>query len=465
MSDKPNVLVLMCDQMQAGRMGFVDGIAHTPNLDALAGEGVHFTHAVTAQGQCVPARAVFQTGLYAHECGVMINYGFYNHQGRLSGRYAMLGREFADAGYRTAYIGKGHFGVPATELGYAHDGVTDGLKSSDEEARKRGRGHVPPGLRSDYAAADAAVDYLKDYRPDERPLFLMFSTNLPHPPFFREEKFADRFPPDSLPIPKSFYKEDFAGKPPYQRDHVEDGGHGVFEESAVRSMLSDYYSMIAAMDEHFGRVIGEFKRLGLWDNTIVLFFADHGDMMGAHKMLKKGTLPYDELYRIPCIMKLPPGAVAGRRVIDDLVCSVQFPATLLRLAGLEPPPQFRHGDLCEALERQHPPDDEAVFYEHYAAYWGLHPFYAVRTREWKYVRYYGPDATEELYHLASDPDELRNLAEDGASAATRVELAARADEWWRQTDGRDVEYYESDYFRENRHNLESAPWAAPDAPR
>ncbi len=98
MDRPPHVLVLMCDQMQHDRMGFVDGIAHTPTLDRIAREGAHFTNAFTCHGQCVPARAAFQTGRYAHECGVMVNYGFYDHQNRLGPQHLTLGHAFRERG-------------------------------------------------------------------------------------------------------------------------------------------------------------------------------------------------------------------------------------------------------------------------------------------------------------------------------------------------------------------------------
>lgn len=219
----------------------------------------------------------------------------------------------------------------------------------------------------------------------------------------------------------------------------------------MREELAQYYSMIAAMDEHFGAVADQFRRLDLWENTIVLVFADHGDMMGAHKMHLKGTLPYEELYRIPCLLKLPAGQAASRPVIDDLVSSVQLPGTLARLAGIAAE-DLRHGDLCESLAGRERLFEEAVFFEHYSAYWGTHPFYGVHTRHMKYVRYFGEDDTEEMYHLAQDPDELVNVAGNPAYAALQAELAARADQWWARTAGRDLAYYESADFRANRHN-------------
>ena len=452
MAPRPNVLVLMCDQMQASRMGFVDSVAHTPFLDRLAGEGVHFTHAFTCHGQCVPARASFQTGLYPHECGVMAIYGFHGHQARLTAKYQTLGHVFQEAGYQTAYFGKAHFGVPLADLGYQVDGGNYSM--DDGEARQLGLAHVPPALRPNYRACDQACDFLHNWDPDQRPLFMTFSTNLPHPPFFTEPAYADRFDPEHLELPPSFYAETFAAKPPFQQAHAHDGRHGALDENQLRGELAQYYTMIAAMDDHFSRIAQHFRRLGLWDNTLVLFCADHGDMMGAHKMRLKGTLPYDELYRIPCIVKPPAAVRPARRTVDDLVCSVQFPGTLIQGAGLERPAQFKNGSAYDLLFDDSRPAAEGIFYEHYAAYWGIHPFYARRTRTHKYVRYYGlDDACEELYHLAADPDELHNQAANPAYAAVRAELSGQADAWWQATNGRDLAYYEAADFKANRHNL------------
>jgi arylsulfatase A-like enzyme len=453
----PNILVLYCDQMQHDRMGFVDGIAHTPALDALAAEGVHFTHMITEQGQCVPSRAVFQTGRPAHQCGVMVNYGriFGDHAGMLTSKHRTIANVLADAGYQTVYFGKSHLGSKFTELGYETGTEYDGLKVPDEEAERRGIAHVPTGLRRDYVATDDAVAWLRDYTPAERPLLFFFSTNLPHPPFFGEPKYADLFCEADLPLPRSFDAETFEGKPPYQLEHATTGRHGAGDADTVRRTLAKYYSMIAMMDEQSGRVAAEFRRLGLWDDTLVLFVADHGDMMGAHRTRLKGTLPYDEIYRVPCILKPPADVTPARGVVDDLLSSVQLPGTLLRLAAVDVPDSFTGGDFVDALSRDRHPDDERVFFEHYRAYWGLHPFYGVRTRAAKFIRYYGDDDTVEMYDFAKDPDELVNVAGHPEYADLERRLAADADAWWRDTDGRDVDYYESEFFKTNRHNLAS----------
>lgn len=451
MARQPHVLVLMCDQMQAQRLGCIDPVAHSPFLDELADEGVRFSHMVSCHGQCVPSRAGFITGQYPHECGVVVNYGFHGHQNRLSTQHRTLGHRFQDAGYHTAYFGKCHFGIPLEGMGFETARDYDKVAVSDEDVERLGIEDVPKTLRRDYLAAQDAVDYLKSYEPDGRPLFFMFSTNLPHPPFFHDTRHASRFSPEDMTLAESFHAETFSGKPPFQEEHARDGRHGAFDEGPMREEMAQYYSMIAAMDEHMAAVAEQFKRLGLWDDTVVLFFADHGDMMGAHKMHVKGTLPYEELYRIPCLLKPAQGQVAPRSVVDDLVSSIQLAGTLTELAGVDSG-GLEHGSLCDALGRDERPQREAVFFEHYSAYWGTHPFYAIHTRDMKFIRYFGEDDTKEMYDLSEDPHELTNVAGDPRYARVQSELGRRAEEWWKRTGGRDLAYYESDEFKANCHN-------------
>ncbi|HEV2124871.1 MAG TPA: sulfatase/phosphatase domain-containing protein, partial [Chloroflexota bacterium] len=262
-----------------------------------------------------------------------------------------------------------------------------------------------------------------------------------------------------LQLPRSFYEGDLADKPAFQREHSHDGRHGYADsgpaqEARAKAELHRYYTMIANVDALFGEVRDALEAKGMWDGSVVAFTADHGDMMSAHRMRLKGTVPYDEIFRIPFILKLPDGAPAPeRREVDDLAVNVAQPGTLVQAAGLAPPTDFQGGSLVPLLYAPARSDSETVFYEHYGAYWGLHPFRSVRVRdpqrgEWKLARYFGPDAGEaELYDLAADPDELHNRADDAALAQWRAELERRVDEWWQRTGGRDFAYYESPEFK------------------
>ena len=459
---RPNVLILMCDQMQARRLGFVDGIAHTPNLDALAAEGVQFTNAITIHGQCVPSRCAFMTGRSPHECNVMVNYGFHGHSGHLAPHTPTFVREFQKAGYTTAHFGKSHLGAPLRTLGFDVGECLDGAFPAGKEPAERvrlreanlaqgGDGHADSTETKSihYKALEEGLPWLESYQPGEKPLLYMFDTNLPHPPFYWEEEWQDQYKPEDMVLPKSYYEETFEGKPPFLQAHAKGGPHELKNEAQLRLEMAQYYTLIAAMDKACGQIIDIFKQKGMWENTIVLFFTDHGDMMGAHRLRRKGTMPYEELYNIPCLLKLPAGMARKRAVVEDVIVSTDLPGALLELAGLEPPLPFAGSDVARALQRTAPTGQEHAFFEHYAAWWGGHPFYGIRTATMKYVRYYGKEKFEELYDLAKDPDELHNVAQHPTYREQYAKLSAEADGWWQRTGGKGVEFYESDEFKDN----------------
>ncbi len=481
---RPHVVLFICDQLQYQRQGRVDPQAHTPHLDRFAQENVFFTHFHACNGQCVPSRAAMQTGLYPHEAGVMIIYGFHGHTAHLTGEHLTVGHVFRDAGYTTALFGKTHFGAPMAELGYQHGWEGPPGGGGEEGPRPRGAaGGTGGGTRlhnseTDRAIVDRALAFLGAHDPAQ-PLFLTVSIHEPHPPFEVVEAYAELFDEEEMRLPRSFYEDDLAGKPRFQREHAQDGRHGYLDTGAAqaaraRSELRRYYTMIAHVDQLFGEVRSALESKGMWDGAAVAFTADHGDMMAAHRMRLKGTVPYEEIFRIPFVLKLPAGASPPvRREVDDLTANVAQPGTLVEAAGRPVPLEMRGGSLVPLVYRPERPDEETLFYEHYGAYWGLHPFRVVRVRdaergEWKLARYYGPDELlnarqapldggraaqpethwdAELYDLTNDPDELHNLANDPALAEWRAELERRVDEWWQRTGGRDFDYYESDEFK------------------
>jgi arylsulfatase len=454
MAPQPHVLLFICDQLQYQRVGFAGRLdpaaaagqcANTPELDRLAEEGIFYTHVHSSNGQCVPSRASMQTGLYPHEAGVMIIYGFHSHTAHLTPDHRTVGHVLRDAGYTTAYFGKTHFGIPLPDLGY--DYGSEGPRAA----------HTP-NSQTDRAIVNEALGFLREYDAS-RPLFLTVSIHQPHPPFELVARFADDFPPETLRLPPSFTADDLSDKPAFHREHAADGRHGFIaagaeDEARLRVDLQRYLSMTANVDALFGEVRRALEAKGMWGDTATLFTSDHGDMMGAHRMRLKGTIPYDEIFRIPFILKLPEGAPeATRKVVSDLGCNVAQPGTLVEAAGLPVPPDFKGGSLLPSAYRRELPESEQVFFEHYGAYWGLHPFRAVRVRdpergEWKLAKYYGPDQGEvELYDVGADPHEIVNRAHDPALGAWRATLEQRVDDWWERTGGRDFAYYESPAFK------------------
>ena len=427
---RPHVFVFVCDEMQYQRQGAVDPVAYTPNLDRLTGEGVAFTHHYCSYAQCAPSRASLQTGRYPHELGIMINYGCLGHTGRLSSdHHRTVGQVFGEAGYTTAYFGNAFFHRPPAQLGYT--------AGNEHKAR-------PTRSAADRAIVDEALAFLAEHDP-EQPLFLTVSLHEPHSPFELLDAFVNHFPPEAIEVPASYRLDDLATKPPFQRE-LAAGPYGYHDEATLRDELRRYYTMISYVDMLFGELRAALAAKGMWDDSIVAFTSDHGDMMGAHRLRLKNTFPYEELYRVPLVLRIP-GLTPARQSVDDLTVNVSLPGTLIEAAELPLPPEFGGGSLLPAMRRAAPPTGEAIFFEHYGAESGLHPFRAVRTRQWKYINYYGPDQAEELYDLLADPLELRNVAGDPALDAVQADLARQVDAWWAETGGRDFAYYESPAFK------------------
>ena len=441
-----NVILVLTDQMQYRRQGRIDPETSTPHLDALAQEGVDFSHCIVSNPQCTPSRTSLLTGLHPHEAGVMTNYGFFEHSAHVDESHDTVGMAFSRAGYRTAYFGKSHLGYPLQQLGYDvvndHGGTVGGLAEVDVEITRD------------------ACNFLRS-RDRDRPYFMTVSFHEPHPPF----ELVEGFVPDqeTFARPGSF-EDTLEGRPEFQRRRQQ-SDEGSMHDDLYDDEVRRYLSMIGHVDSLVGELAALVRDLGEWDDTVVLFTSDHGDMMGAHGIRLKGTLPFDELFRVPLVVK----SVDGRdsAVVDELVSNVAVPATLLDLAGV-PRTGVWHArsalpmpSLTEGAEPTDP-GSEMVFAQHYAAYWGVHPFRLVRTRDWKLVNHYGDVQELELYDLRSDPDETVNVADDPEHKEVVAALGQDFERWWQATGGRDVAYYESDGFRRNgAHDLlqDNVKWA------
>lgn len=418
MADRPNVLLICTDQQQARALGVEDETFRTPNLDRLADRGVRYTGCYTTSPQCSPARSSLVTGQFPHQTGLYSLWGGYGAP--LDTELPSVGRQFRDAGYHTAYIGKWHLGGDDTEGHLAAMGW-------EETRNVHPVANPPEGTPADTTTRDETITFLSEY-DGEDPFFLTASFNLPHPGFYEDPGFADQFDREDVPLPESF-DDDLADKPAFHRERAAELD---LDEETVRDMRYKYRTMTSRVDDHVGRILDELDAQGLRDDTVVVFTSDHGDMQGAHRLSLKGVIAYEEILRVPLLVDVP-GRDTRRDVIPDLVSWAAIPGTLLDAAGL-PFDAFEGGSVLPALDRDVPPDDERVFFEHKAAYWGHHPYRGIRTREWKYVENMRDD-TDELYHIAEGPHELHNLSGNEAYADTEARLRDEVYQWWEQTGG------------------------------
>jgi arylsulfatase A-like enzyme len=235
----------------------------------------------------------------------------------------------------------------------------------------------------------------------------------------------------SIELPANL-RDTFAGKPPYQPDRMwpfHDTGH--MSDDDWRRSHAFYRGFVTMLDRALGEVLAALKRSGLRDNTLVIFLADHGDMNGAHNRFDKGPYCYDEILWIPLLIRAPG---VRHREVSRHVSSIDLNRTLTEWMGLEPDrPNLDSRSLFPLMERGDEgwdgPDQAFYRYEWYNGLWfGIR---CVRTPQFKYS--FNPAGPDELYDLAKDPGELRNLAETPEHTAVQRDLQARLLEHLRST--------------------------------
>jgi choline-sulfatase len=414
---RPNVVLLVSDQHQGRALGTVDESFSTPALDSLAADGTLFGRCYCTLPQCSPSRSTLVTGQYPHQTGVhtLSNWGPYE----LDPDAPSVGRAFREAGYETVWSGRWDLGAETLhDLGWRRTRNVDVTGSPGKEGRDR----------DDLTVAES-TDFIRHHANDDQPFFLTAAFNLPHPDFFEDEAFADRYDREAVSLPESF-DDDHADKPAFHAERAE-GTESRMTVEECREIRYRYRTMVSRVDDYVGRIVDALREAGVYEETIVAFTADHGDMQGAHGLNKKGVIAYEELLHVPLILRVP-GREGG--TVSDLVSQVGLPATLLDAAGIDAPEGFEGESFLATLSGEPSPTREAVFFEHKYAYWGHHPYRGVRTPDWKFVEYLDGDGAE-LYHLAEDPHELTNLAGDADYEGVESRLRSAVADWWTEAGG------------------------------
>ena len=410
---KPNVLFIIADQWRAQTLPMAGDLdLKAPNLARLGAQGVHFTRAYTSDPVCTPARASMLTGKFPHACRMPHN----DLQLPLDER--CIGDQLKQAGYSTGYIGKWHLDGEE-KPGFVPSGP-----------RRRGfdywaafnRGHnyfdstyfrdTPEPLRDsgfepDYQTA-LAVDFIRKNK--KNPFCLYLSWGPPHTP---------RNPPSrtrGLYSPASF--------------HLRSNVPASYEAQA-RQGHAGYYGLCSALDENIGRLLGALDENGLAEDTIVVFTADHGDMLGSHGREYKGVA-YEESARIPFLMRYPralPGGVNN----GTLVSMVDYMPTLLSMCGVAIPQGVQGQDLSQLILTGSGKRPESIYCEGQLSSEG----------EWRMVvRGYDKLVVDaklqptHFFNLAEDPYELENLLENKSQLRRVDELTAVLKSWMHRTGDR-----------------------------
>jgi arylsulfatase len=421
-----NVLLITNDQLRADCLGAMGNrVIRTPNLDRLAAEGTIFEQYYAQCPQCVPSRAAMHTGRYPHVNRTPSN------SFRLPDTELTLATILGKQGYTTAVIGElplaptnllaGFQQVAAGFTEYQAALLTAGytLKGVAHAAAVKKEFQAVPAPWPDEVDESAffagrAIDFLRAHR--DKPFFLHVNYRRPHHPFDPPAPFDTMY--SGAAFPASHKREgEMKNKPPGQQKFIETSiGFDLrtLTESDLNRIKSYYYGMISENDKYIGKILDHLRESGLQDRTLVIFNADHGEMLGDHGLLYKGGFMYDEVVRVPLILRAPGKVAAGKRV-KALAEQIDLAPTVLELLGLEKPAGMQGQSLLTAKPRR-----------------AVHAEFAnikmLRTEDWKLVHYlhapYG-----ELYNLREDPHELQNLYADAGGAKARHEMESALADW------------------------------------
>lgn len=409
MSKRPHILYILSDEHCAFASGYMgDPNLRTPHMDRLAQEGVTFERAYANTPICTPSRGTIFSGRHAHAGPVQHFFDVYKASAPST---ATLLR---DAGYHTAYFGKWHMGVVRDQMSPAVHRNPEAYPEIDYFRRTpeyhRGgfqdwfafelndapfnftyyeQGAVDPIQKEGYQTdllTDMALEYLASY-DKEAPLFLVLSVEPPHFPLEAPASFA-RFDPRALQT-----RPNFADSP------------------SMRQSLAAYYAMVENLDWNIGRFIQGLSNLPRFEqNTLLVYFADHGEFMGSHGVIERKEYPHEESVRIPAILYWP-GQIPAQGRREGLFSLVDMLPTTLGLAGLPVPGYVQGRDFSAACRGQPFSGPSRVLLEmSNNPRWSLDflDWRAIVTERWKYA--YFETGHELLFDLQEDPYELKNLA-------------------------------------------------------
>ena len=372
---KKNIVIINPDQMRADALHHLGNLASsTPALDALAEDGVSFDSCFCQNPVCVPSRCSFMTGLYPHVHGHR-TMGYLLRRGESN-----LFSELKAAGYFTWSNGRGDLiaGQDREWLRKNYDVLYDepGLENGNDEGRgeKDGdnyfsffRGVVDSVdgktlLDNDMIWAKGAVDQIKN-RPKDRPLLLFLGLNAPHPPYRVEQKYIDRIDVSKLP-PRIPSLTESDGKPSMEEGLAKGLRVSTWEEERFDRLRTVYLGMCARVDDIVDMVVGALKEEGIYDDTAIFIFSDHGDYTGDYGLVEKAQNTFEDcLTNVPLIIKPPKGEAIEHGINSNLVEMVDFYATAMDYAHVTPDHDHFGISLRKTIEQKTVQIRDAVFCE------------------------------------------------------------------------------------------------------
>lgn len=422
MNKYPNIVFVLTDDQGCWSLGCTGNREiRTPNIDALAQNGVRFDNFFCASPVCSPARASVLTGRIPSQHGVhdwiRVGSGEKHKDAPVEYLAGITGYTdlLAAAGYVCGQSGKWHLGATAyPQKSYSHWFVTLGGSGTyrDAQVYRDGQLTQTEGYLTDIITDDA-LSFIDRAAADGKPFYLNLAYTAPHSPLVDQHKeeyvryYYDNCTFDDVPQEP---RHPWIQQHPIDIQYSESFARGDREYLTVRDLLSGYYAAVQGIDDGVGRVVSKLEELGIRDNTLIIYMSDNGFNCGQHGLWGKGNCSsplnlYDTSVKVPCIFNCP-SLIRSGIVSGSLLSAYDFMPTLLDLTGIVNPEAGSlpgHSFLPELTGEGGGDYREAVtVFDEYG------PSRMVRTKEWKYIHRY-PYGPHELYDLAHDPGERFNL--------------------------------------------------------
>lgn len=467
---KRNILFILTDQHRLSGVGaYGPTVCRTPNLDALARQGVMFQNAYTVCPLCSPARGTIMTGQYPHTHGITSNIEDLGCTIKeLQDHDRLLSRRLLKAGYLTGYTGKWHLGSNRTEIhGYPNRPVlpadvgfqgqnfpghgSGGFRFVEYKAFLNEHGYkhelidwhgrtcqcFKMGILNGDTESTVAhfltnhtLDLIDTFSRQDAPFFIWHNFWGPHSPYYVPQRWYDLY--DGVPIPEwENYRWPAAEMFGVHRTKLHpDAANLTWKD--WEEALRHYYAFVSMIDFEIGRMINCLKEKGLFEDTTIIFCADHGETLGSHGgLMDKGFHHFEETHHIPFIIKSA-GQVQAGKSMSEFVSLADFYPTVLELAQAQPPDNPIHGKSLLSLingRKEGWRDDIVIEFN------GLnsHPM-TQRTLRYQNLKYgYNCGFSEELYDLSSDPHETVNLALTAQNRNFLLNCRQRLYDWMQQT--------------------------------
>jgi iduronate 2-sulfatase len=440
---KRNVLFIAVDDMNNDLGCYGNAQVQSPNIDRLAKMGVRFDRAYCQFPLCSPSRSSLMTGLRPSTTRVF-NLTYHFRTGLPD--VVTLPQMFMNNGYYAARVGKiYHYGNP-NDIGTS--GLDDppswnhivnpaGRDKTVLEndiinyTPKRGLGAAmcflsdKLGKDEDHTDGKVAIEGIKLIEANkDKPFFLAIGFYKPHTPYVVPMKYFDLYPMDKIQLPKE--PEGYLRNVPAPAlaSTTPLPYFGVTADQA-RECKQAYYAAISFVDAQIGKLLGAMDRLKLWDNTVVVFWSDHGYHLGEHGLWMKQSL-FEESARVPLII-IAPGAAGNGKVCARTVEFVDLYPTLAELTGLTPPKNLEGASLKPLLDDPTKAWDRPAFTQ---VERNGFPGYSVRTERLRYTEWNDGKLGAQLYDHDADPHEFVNLIGDAKYAKVEDEMKALVKKNW-----------------------------------